>query len=457
MSSVDVSDPEKAKHYLLKNNIDTIKLGMVDIDGLWRGKRVTVDYFFDSIISNGANIADILFGWDIADKLIPGLAFTSWQTGYPDIFMVPDLSTLAIVPWEDRTASFICDVVDVHGDPVKVSPRQVLKKVLDGMSKDDLTVAVGYELEFYLLRETARSLEEKKYSGLDALTHGIHTYSLYRGAGTEFIIGDIRRKMNEYGVVVDAANSEYGPGQFEVNLRYCPAMTAADRSLLYKNGIKEIAASHDLMATFIAKLDVANAGSSGHVHQSVADANGKNLFSDGEGGLSDMAKHYLAGVLTTLPEFTAFFCPTVNSYKRTVEESWAGVSATWATDNRTTALRAIVSSTSATRIENRLPGADANPHIVIAACVAAGRHGIAEKLEPPEPTVGNAYDIPEELAPRLPRSLEHAVELLDKSKVARDFLGSDFVDHFVATRRWEIREYGTAVTDWERRRYIEMV
>jgi glutamine synthetase len=169
----------------------------------------------------------------------------------------------------------------------------------------------------------------------------------------------------------------------------------------------------------MAKLDVALSGNSGHVHQSVADGSGKNLFSDGKGGLSDLARHYLAGVVATLPEFTAFFCPTVNSYKRTVEKSWAGVSATWATENRTTAVRAVVSSTSATRIENRLPGADANPHVVVAACVAAGRYGMAEKLEPPEPSVGNAYEIPEDVVPRLPRSLDHAVELLDKSAVNR--------------------------------------
>ena len=448
---------ETVEQYLSENGIDTIKLGMVDIDGLWRGKRVTVDYFLGSILSHGAHICDILFGWDIEDKLIPGLTFTGWHTGYPDIFMVPDISTIAVVPWEERTASVICDVVDVDGDPVTVSPRQVLRKILNRMDEKGLTAAVGYELEFYLLKETLQSLEEKNYANIEPLTRGSHTYSLYRGTGTEYIIGELRHKMNQYGIVVDAANSEYGSGQFEVNLRYCPAMIAADRSLLFKNGIKEIAASHGMVATFMAKYNHDDSGNSAHVHQSISDKNGTNLFSDGKGGLSDMAMRYLAGVIATLPEFMALFCPNINSYKRIVEDSWTGVSATWARENRTTAVRTVLSSTSATRIENRLPGADANPHIVIAACVAGGLYGMNEKLEPPEPTTGNAYVLSDEEAPRLPRSLEQALDLLDKSEVARDLIGSEFVDHFVATRRWEIQEFSRVVTDWERRRYLEMI
>ena len=448
---------ETVEQYLSENGIDTIKLGMVDIDGLWRGKRVTVDYFLGSIISHGAHICDILFGWDIEDKLIQGLKFTGWHTGYPDIFMVPDISTIAIVPWEERTASVICDVVDVNGDPVDVSPRQVLKNILNRMDKGDYTAVVGYELEFYLLKETLQSLEQKNYINIEPLTRGSHTYNLCRGTGTEYIIGELRRKMNEYGVVVDAANSEYGSGQFEVNLRYCPAMTAADRSLLFKSGVKEIVASHDIVATFMAKYNHDDAGSSGHVHQSISDKNGYNLFSDGKGGLSAMAMHYLAGVIATLPEFMALFCPNINSYKRIVEDSWTGVSATWARENRTTALRTVVSSAAATRIENRLPGADANPHIVIAACIAGGLYGMNERLEPPKPTVGNAYELSDEEATLLPRSLEPALELLEKSEVARDLFGSEFVDHFIATRRWESQEFRKAVTDWERRRYLEMI
>ena len=457
MSNNPVNNRETAEQYLSKNKIDTIKIGIVDIDGLWRGKRVTADYFLGSIMSHGAHICDILFGWDIEDQLIPGLTYTGWHTGYPDIFMVPDLSTFAIVPWENQTASVICDLVDANGDPVGVSPRQVLKNVLNEMPQDDLTVAVGYELEFYLLRETLQTLQEKNYSDIETLTQGSRSYSLYRGTGTEFIIGDLRRKMNEYGIVVDVANTEYGPGQFEINLHYCPAMIAADRSLLFKTGIKEIAASHGLMATFMAKYNHNESGSSAHVHQSIADASGTNLFSDGKGGLSNIAMHYLAGVLATLPQFMALFCPNVNSYKRIVEGSWTGVNATWAAENRTTAIRTVVGSTSGTRIENRVPGADANPYIVMAACAAGGIYGMQEKLEAPEPTTGNAYELSDEQAPRLPRSLDQALELLNNSEVARNLLGSEFVDHFIATRRWEIREYARVVTDWERRRYIEMI
>ncbi|MYH70512.1 MAG: glutamine synthetase [Gammaproteobacteria bacterium] len=457
MTKEQEMDGETVNQLLHENDIDTIKLGMVDIDGLWRGKRVTVDYFLNSIIPKGAHICDIIFGWDIQDKLIQGLKFTGWHTGYPDVFLVPDISTIAIVPWEERTASVICDVVDANGNPVAISPRYVLRKILNRMKEDELTPMVGYELEFYLLKETLQSLEQKNYTDIEPLTRGPDCYSLYRGTRTEYIIGELRRNMNKYGIIVDAANSEYGSGQFEVNLHYCPAMTAADRSLLFKIGIKEIATIHDIFTTFMAKYNHDDAGSSAHVHQSISDGSGKNLFSDGEGGLSVMAMHYLAGVIATLPEFMALYCPNINSYKRIVEDSWTGINATWARENRTTAVRTVVSSASATRIENRIPGADANPHIVIAACIAGGLYGMNEKLKSSEPTAGNAYELPDEDIPQLPKSLESAIEVLYRSNIARDLLGSEFVDHFVATRSWEIQEYRKVVTDWERHRYLEMI
>lgn len=457
MAMSTITDSAGAEKLFVENNIDTVKLGIVDIDGLWRGKRVTVDYFVNSIIPKGVHIADIVFGWDIADEPVEGLTYTGWHTAYPDIFMVPDLSTLAVVPWEERTASVVCDVISQDGDPLSISPRQILKNALAALPDEIAKVDIGYELEFFLLRETLQTLEEKNFTNLQPLMDGSHTYSLYRGTATEFIIGEIRRKMNEYGIVVDCSNSEHGAGQFEVNLRYCECMRAADSSVIFKHGIKELAAQRDLVATFMAKLTPEYAGNSGHVHQSAVNAAGENMFADGKGGLSDMAHHYIAGILKCLPSIVALFWPNVNSYKRTVEGSWTGLNATWGIENRTTALRAVTGSSSATRLENRLPGADACPHLVLAACIGAGAYGIREKLECPEPRSGNAYSLTEDDAPRLPKSLDAALEAMGQSEIVREILGSDFVDHYIGMRDWELKQVQNAVTDWERRRYLEMV
>lgn len=457
MANTTISDSAGAENLLAENDVDTIKLGMVDIDGLWRGKRVTVDYFVNSIIPKGVHIADILFGWDISDEPVEGLTYTGWHTAYPDIFMIPDLSTLAVVPWEERTASVVCDVVNQQGETISISPRQVLKNALGALPDEVAAINIGYELEFFLLRETLQTLREKNFTNLQPIMDGSRTYSLYRGTATEFIIGEIRRKMNEYGIVVDCSNSEHGAGQFEVNLRYCEALKAADNAVVFKHGIKELSAQRDLVATFMAKLTPEYAGNSGHVHQSAINANGGNIFADGKGGLSDLARYYVAGVLKCLPAIVALFWPNLNSYKRTVEGSWTGLNATWGIENRTTALRAVVGSDSATRVENRLPGADACPHLVIASCVAAGAHGIREKLECPEPRTGNAYLLSDDDAPRLPKSLDAALEAMRRSEIVREVLGSDFVDHYIGMREWELKQAQHAVTDWERRRYLEMV
>lgn len=456
----DQADQHRARveKIVEEHGIHTVKLGAVDIDGLWRGKRAPIDYFLESIWREGTHICKIMFGWDIQDQLIPGLKYTGWHTGYPDFYLVPDLSTFAVVPWEEGTASVICDFIEPDGSPVLLSPRYVLQQVLRRASELGYTPKIGFEIEFFLFRETMESVREKGYRNLTPLTPGQHTYSIYRSTLTEPIIGEIRRRMEEYGIRLEASNTEYGAGQWEINLHYTDALEAADQVILYKSGVKELAGLNGMIATFMAKLDHEMVGSSGHIHQSLWNEQG-NAFHDpdNETQLSATTRHYAAGILDTMPEFTLFSCPTVNSYKRKIPESWASTTATWGVENRTTGLRVVPAGPKATRIENRLPGADANPYIAIAAGVAAGLYGIENKLEPPELLEGNAYALGEDQVVMLPRTLEEAVEALDKGKLARELLGEEFVEHFVATRRWESESHQAIVSDWERSRYFEMV
>lgn len=439
--------------------IDTVKIGAVDIDGIWRGKRLPAEYFLRDVWRHGTHICTILFGWDSQDALIPGLEYTGWQTGYPDLFLVPDLSTFAVVPWEEHTAAVIADFVSTDGEPIAISPRHVLRGAIERAERLGYSPRIGYEFEFYLFRETMESVREKSFAGLTPLTPGVHTYNLYRGGVVEPVMGEVRRAMARYGISIEACNTECGPGQFEISLHYADAMGAADQAMLYKAGVKEIAAKHGLLASFMAKYHPEWSGSSGHIHQSLAGGDAENAFysDDSPDRLSDVARWYAGGILATMREFTAFLCPTVNSYKRKVDESWASTTATWGIDNRTTGLRVVNWTPQATRLEHRLPGADANPYIAVAASVAAGIWGIENRIEPPDLCDGNAYALAGAGAAVLPWTLEEAVGELEHGDLARELLGREFVEHFLATRRWELTCARTAVTDWERARYLEMI
>ena len=463
-STTQVSrDPEEqlvnVERLIQEHAIDTVKLGVVDIDGLWRGKRIPVEYFLRDVWRHGTHICNILFGWDINDDLIPGLEYTGWHTGFPDLFLVPDLSTFAVVPWEEHTAAVIADFVDGDGRPIGLSPRHVLRTVVERAASLGYKPNIGYEFEFYVFRETVDSVREKGFADLAPLTPGIHTYNLYRGTLAEPLIGDLRRSMAQYGIPVEACNTEAGPGQFEISLHYSDAMRAADQAVLYKAGVKEIAAKHGLLASFMAKYHPEWSGSSGHIHQSLGSADATNLFysDDAPDHLSDVARWYAAGQLATMREFTAFFCPTVNSYKRKLEKTWASTTATWGIDNRTTGLRVLSSTPQAARLEHRLPGADANPYIAVAASVAAGLWGVENRVKPPALSSGDAYELAGAGVIELPWTLEEAVGELDRGELARELLGREFVEHFIATRRWELLCARAAVTDWERARYLEMI
>jgi glutamine synthetase len=437
-----------------RTGIHTVQFGCPDVDGLFRGKRVPATYFLDTVAHKGSMIADILFGWDVADTIMDGLEHSGWHTGYRDLALIPDLATVRAVPWEPGVATAICDVRTPDGAAVEIAPRRILQRQVERAAELGHAFAIGYELEFYLFKETPYSVIEKGYRDLVPATPELSTYSLHRLAMIDDVIGDIRDHMNAYGIPIEASNTEYGPGQIEVNIEHCAPLDAADRMLLYKDGVRQIAARHGYVACFMAKLSGEGAGSSGHIHHSMRplEAPDRNAFWDPDGRCeSQLMRQAIAGELAAMPELTLFHCPTVNSYKRKVEGSWAPTSAAWGRDNRTTALRVIAREAASCRLEHRLPGADANPYLAIAACIAGALDGIERGLLPPEPIVGNAYA---QEAPPLPASLEEAIAAAEAGAVARSAFGPEFVEHFLATRRWERDRHREAVSDWELTRYF---
>jgi glutamine synthetase len=438
--------------------IEVVKVGAADMDGVYRGKRLAADHFLRLCEGDGIAQCDVLFGWDIAEEVIGDLPYSSWSGGFRDVLMRPDLGTFAVVPWEPGAASVICDLWTEDGQPFEVSPRQVLRHVVARAAAAGYRSRAAIEFEARLFREDQESLRAKDYHGLRPLNPGLNCYSIHHASIDEDVLGDLRRLLTAYGIPIEGYNREHGAGMYEINLRYGDAMAAADQAMLYKSAAKEILARRGVVPTFMAKYDDTLDGCSGHVHQSVWDRGGeRNVFWDAgaDHHLSSIMRRYIAGVLATMPDLMALYAPNVNSYKRFVAGTWAPTTATWGIENRTAAVRVIAPSATAARIELRVPGADVNAYLAFAAALAGGLHGIERGLEPPTPLQGNAYAT--EGLPPLPRTLEEAVERFERSDVAREYLGDGFVRHYAAMRRWEVEKHRRAVTDWERRRYFEMV
>lgn len=447
----------QVERLIAERGIEVVKTGGADMDGVFRGKRVLAAQFLDGCRGHGFPQCDVIFGWDIQEQIIDGLALGSPATGFADIVMRPDLSTFRVVPWEPSAAAVICDYEDERGAPLAVSPRQLLRRVVDRAAGLGYRAYMAVELEQRIFRENQQSLRAKNYTNLEPISPGLNCYSLHHASLDEDIVGAVRRHMIDYGVPVEGYNREHGEGMYELNLHYADAVTAADHGMLYKSGSKEIAAHAGAVPTFMAKYDDRIDGCSGHMHQSLWSLDGKtSAFWDANAphGASDVMRSYAAGVLATLPEFTLMYAPNVNSYKRFVAGSWAPTSVTWGIGNRTTALRFIGGSPGASRLENRVAGADVNAYLGFAATLAGGLYGIEHNLECPPPTQGDAYRAE---APPLPRSLAEAVDRFAGSAVAREYFGDAFVDHYAAMRRWEVEQFRRAVTDWERRRYFEQV
>ena len=445
-----------------ENGYDKVKVGGFDIDGVLRGKYFSLDKF-ESAARSGFGFCDVIFGWDCADELYEGVdvTVTGWHTGYPDTHSTIDLSSQRSIPWEGDCPLFLVDFQAPDGNPLAVSPRQACQRVFAKAQSMGFLPKLSAEYEFWLFQETPESLREKRFGGLTPLDPGMFGYSAVRAGMSQELMEDIFTGMAAFDVPLEGLHTETGPGVYEAAITYDDMLPAADKGALFKTGMKELCARHDLAVTFMAKWSNTLPGSSGHIHQSLWDLESKNnAFHDPNGnmGMSKTFEHYLAGVLHTLPEFTALYAPTINSYRRLVPGLWAPTRACWAADNRTASLRTIHGPKPAsTRLELRVTGADINPYIAFAACVGAGLWGIENQLELPPPVSGNAYAATLEAAPRLPANLSEATAMLRASKAARAQLGDAFVDHYCATRDWEVHEAAKAVTDWELARYFEVI
>ncbi len=451
-------DTSEVTRLIESNAIETVKIGTPDLDGVFRGKRVSAKQFLAGLGGPGFAQCDVIFGWDIGEEVVTGhhLAVGSADTGFADILLRPDLATFRIVPWETATAAVVCDVYDERGESVGVSPRSVLRRVIGRARAMGFDAQMAVELEFRIFREDQESLRAKSYTGLRPLNPGFNCYWISHASIDDAIVGGLRRQIDAYGIEVEGYNREHGEGMYEMNLHYAGALEAADRGMLFKSAAKELLARSGAVPTFMAKYSDRMDGCSGHIHQSLW-RDGNSAFWD-EGAAHHIGatmSSYIAGAIETLPELFALFAPNVNSYKRYVSGSWAPTAATWGIENRTTALRAIVSGESAIRLENRVPGADVNPYLGFAACLAGGLSGVERNLAPTPAVAGNVYEA--DGVAHLPPTLEAAIDLLDTSAIAREWLGDAFIDHYVAMRRWEVEKHRTAVTEWERRRYFEQV
>jgi glutamine synthetase len=446
---------------LLKNledrGITKAKIGGYDVDGVLRGKYVSIDKL-KSAMKSGFGFCDVIFGWDIADVLYDNAQVTGWHTGYPDAHAVLDLSTARPIPWEPGVVAVLADFRDEHGGPHPACPRSLLRTVIARADQMGYSAKFSVEYEFFLFRETPASLHEKKFQNLTPLSPGMFGYSWVREGQNGELMRSILDGMRAFDIELEGLHTETGPGVYEAALRYDDCLRAADKAALFKTAMKQIAFEHGLSVTFMAKWNADLPGSSGHIHQSLWQK-GKNVFAapDEPNGLSKTMRHYIAGQMELMPELTALYSPTVNSYKRYVPGVWAPLTASWGFENRTCAIRVIgAGDMAATRVEYRQTAADINPYIAIATCLAAGLHGISREASPPPPASGDASTSGEVHKP-LPRTLAEATKLLASSGAARDILGAPFIDHYVRTRNWEVRQYDRAVSDWELRRYFEAI
>lgn len=434
-----------------------VKVAICDLDGVLRGKYLHRDKFL-SAVTGGFGFCNVVLGWDVGDVCYDNSTFTGWHSGYPDALAMLDLGTYRKVPWDGDVPFFLGDFVDDKGGPLPICPRQLLKRAIARLASHGLTAAVGMEFEWFNFKETPESLREHAFAKPQPITPGMFGYSLLRASQNQPFFTALMDELLKFRVPIEGLHTETGPGVLEAAILYSDPLEAADRAVLFKASAKEIGHRFGIMPTFMAKWNEKLPGCSGHMHQSLMDASGKNLFFDDADPhkMSATFKHYLAGQMLLLPEILPFFAPTINSYKRLVEGAWAPTKANWGIDNRTVALRAITSGSKSTRLETRVSGSDVNPYLSIAAALLAGIYGIEHKLELPSgPVVGNGYR--DENAVRLPRNLEEAATRLGESKIARELFGDAFVDHFVASRLWEWRQFQSAVTTWERERYFEII
>ena len=451
-------DKKQILEYVKKHPSQKVKLAATDVDGVLRGKYISVEKFL-GIVESNLGFCDVVFGWDMGDVAYDNTSYTGWHTGYPDAKAKIDLNTFRKIPWENDVPFFLCEFYDVNDKPLYVCPRQLLKQVISEADKAGFTPYFSQEFEWFNFAETPQSLYDKNFNALTPLTPGMFGYSILRSTYRNDFFNSLFDNMKKFDVPLEGLHTETGPGVYEAAIAYSGILEAADRGVLFKTAAKEIAYQHGIIATFMAKVSENLPGCSGHVHQSLWDKkSAKNLFhSDTDKNkMSDLFKSYLAGQLYCLPHILPMVAPTINSYKRLVEGAWAPTTVTWSLDNRTVALRALPGGSKSSRIETRVVGSDTNPYLAMAACLAAGLYGIKKNLKLKQAaTLGNGYQ--DESNGRFPKNLHDATVAMRDSKIANELFGEKFVQHFTQTRDWEWRQYSKAVTDWEKKRYLEII
>jgi glutamine synthetase len=437
-------------------SIDTVVVAMTDMAGQLIGKRFQAGYFLDSAHqeTHGCNY---LLANDIAMEPVPGYAAASWNQGYGDFVLKPDLATLRSIPWLAGTALVLADVLDHHDhSPVPHSPRAVLKRQLARLEAAKMRACFASELEFYLFDESYEAIHAKAYREPKTAGYYIQDYHVFQTTKEEPVMRAVRNGLEAAGIPVECSKGEWGPGQEEINVRYADALAMADRHVIVKNAIKEIAHAQGKAVTFMAKWRYDLAGSSSHIHSSLWDAAGtRALFADasGEHGMSALMRHYLAGQLAYARDLTFFLAPCINSYKRFQVSTFAPTRAIWSVDNRTAGFRLCGEHSPAIRVECRIGGADLNPYLAFAALLAAGLAGIEQKLDPGPAFVGDAYR--GKRLREIPATLREATATLRTSKMLRAAFGDTVIDHYVHAAEWEQFEYDRRVTDWELKRGFE--
>jgi glutamine synthetase len=443
-----------------KSGAPKVKVAVSDIDGILRGKYLHASKFLgaaEPYPGGGFGFCDVVLGWDMMDVCYDNTTVTGWQHGYPDALARLDMDTARHVPWDNGVPFFLGEFVNADGTPHPLCPRQTLKRVLRRAEKMGLQVMTGMEFEWYNFQETPQSWADKKGVAPQPLTPGMFGYSLLRMNQNSGYFNALMDQMLAFGVPIEGLHTETGPGVYEAAIGFSGALEQADRAILFKTGAKEIGARFGIMPSFMAKPHANLPGCSGHIHQSLSDGK-TNLFYDAKNPrrMSKLFESYLAGQVACMMAFGPMIWPTINSYKRLVDGFWAPVKPTWGMDNRTASFRVIAGSPKATRLETRCPGADVNPYLAMAAVIAAGLDGVEKGLKldtlPITGTNGGAEHIA-----RAPRTLIETTRIFQQSQVTRDWLGDTFVDHFAATREWEWRQWLDAVTDWEMKRYFEII
>lgn len=445
--------PDELASAVANGEIDTVVVGFTDHYGRLMGKRFDASFFLDSGLHEGTHACDYLLTVDMDMEPVEGYAFSNWQGGYGDFHLVPDISTLRSAAWAEHAALVLCDVEsNATHEPIAVAPRSILRRQIERLAGSGFEAAAASELEFFLYRDSYRDAHTKGYEHLETAGWYVEDYHLLQGARTEDYVGAARRVLSASGVPVENSKGEAATGQHELNIRYADVMAMADRHVIMKQAMKELADQQGVAVTFMAKPHADRPGSSCHLHLSLWH-DGQNAFTTNDGGESDIFRWFLAGWMKHTAELMPFYAPTINSYKRYQHQSWAPTRLTWSHDNRTASFR-VVGEGQSRRIECRLPGADTNPYLAFAAALASGLDGIEQQLEPPAELMGDGYTTE---ADHIETTLSAAAARFGASTAARGFFGDAVIEHYHHHFSAEVSAYEAAVTDWERHRYFEQI